>query len=156
MSEFDLQRPRHSRKKKRIVGRGASARRGATAGRGTKGQKARSGGGVSPGFEGGQMPLYRRIAIRGFNNARFAREVDVVNIRDLAKHFADGDSVTRESLIEKRLIKRSVQRVKLLANGEIDFKVDVALDSVSASAVKKIVAAGGSVSGEEKVQPDGE
>ena len=151
MSDFMIRRPRDSKKRKRIVGRGASARRGATAGKGTKGQNARSGGGVSPGFEGGQMPLYRRIPRRGFNNKRFANAVEVINVGDVATKYADGDIVNKDTLVEKRLIKKSVQRIKLLGNGEIDFKVTVDLDAVSASATAKITSAGGSITSVDKV-----
>lgn len=155
MADYRLNRPKGSRKTKRVVGRGAAARRGATAGRGTKGQNSRSGGGVAPGFEGGQMPLYRRLARRGFNNKRFQDLYRIVNIGEIAKRFSDGDVVNAESLKEKKLVKGQAARVKILGVGEIDVKVTVSVDSVSRGAREKIEKAGGSVA-EEKVESDGE
>lgn len=145
MSDYTIRPPKGAKKNKRIVGRGASGRRGVTAGRGDKGQNSRSGGGVKPGFEGGQMPLYRRVATKGFNNARFTSRYDVVNVSDIAKRFENGAVVDRVSLIEKRLIRRSSRLVKVLGDGEIDVKITLHVDAVSASARSKIEKAGGTV-----------
>ena len=156
MGDYTMKRPEGSRKTKRIVGRGASARRGATAGRGTKGQNARSGGGVKPGFEGGQMPLYRRIARRGFNNERFTKRYEVINVGDLGRWFADGDVVNRESLLAKKVVKRKSNQIKILGKGEIEVKLTVEVDAVSEGARTKLEKAGGSVSIVEKVSSDGD
>ena len=156
MSDHTLRPPNGSRKTKRIVGRGASARRGATAGRGTKGQNSRSGGGVAPGFEGGQMPLYRRVARRGFNNARFTKKFDIVNIGEIGGRFSDGETVNADSLIEKRLLKKRHGPVKILGTGDIEVKLNFDVDAISAAAKQKIEKAGGSMIEGDKVSPDGE
>jgi large subunit ribosomal protein L15 len=156
MSDFTMKRPEGSTKKKRIVGRGASGRRGATAGRGDKGQKSRSGGNVKPGFEGGQMPLFRRIARRGFNNAKFTKSYQVLNLSEIAKRYTDGDVVNHETLIAKGLVKRGEKRIKILGDGDLSVKLTVDVDAVSRSATDKIERAGGMVTGSEKVVPDGE
>ena len=146
MSELVLSAPQGANKKKRIVGRGSSSGRGTTAGRGNKGQQSRSGGKTYVGFEGGQMPLYRRIARRGFSNYPYRKEYAVVNLELIAAKFAEGDTVNRESLIEKGLLKKSVLLVKILGNGDVDKKLTVCADKVSAGAKEKIEKAGGSVS----------
>ena len=120
MSELVLSAPQGANKKKRIVGRGSSSGRGTTAGRGNKGQQSRSGGKTYVGFEGGQMPLYRRIARRGFSNYPYRKEYAVVNLELIAAKFAEGDTVNRESLIENGLVKKSALLVKKLGNGEVD------------------------------------
>lgn len=146
MSELVLSAPQGANKKKRIVGRGSSSGRGTTAGRGNKGQQSRSGGKTYVGFEGGQMPLYRRIARRGFSNYPYRKEYAVVNLELIAAKFAEGDTVNRESLIEKGLLKKSAVLVKILGNGDVDKKLTVCADKVSAGAKEKIEKAGGSVS----------
>ena len=146
MSELVLSAPQGANKKKRIVGRGSSSGRGTTAGRGNKGQQSRSGGKTYVGFEGGQMPLYRRIARRGFSNYPYRKEYAVVNLELIAAKFAEGDTVNRESLIEKGLLKKSALLVKILGNGDVDKKLTVYADKVSAGAKEKIEKAGGSVS----------
>jgi len=146
MSELVLSAPQGANKKKRIVGRGSSSGRGTTAGRGNKGQQSRSGGKTYVGFEGGQMPLYRRIARRGFSNYLYRKEYAVVNLELIAAKFAEGDTVNRESLIEKGLLKKSALLVKILGNGDVDKKLTVCADKVSAGAKEKIEKAGGSVS----------
>lgn len=146
MSELVLSAPQGANKKKRIVGRGSSSGRGTTAGRGNKGQQSRSGGKTYVGFEGGQMPLYRRIARRGFSNYPYRKEYAVVNLELIAAKFAEGDTVNRESLIEKGLLKKSALLVKILGNGDVDTKLTVCADKVSAGAKEKIEKAGGSVS----------
>ena len=145
MSELVLSAPQGANKKKRIVGRGSSSGRGTTAGRGNKGQQSRSGGKTYVGFEGGQMPLYRRIARRGFSNYPYRKEYAVVNLELVAAKFAEGDTVNRESLIEKGLVKKSALLVKILGNGDVDKKLTVCADKVSAGAKEKIEKAGGSV-----------
>jgi len=145
MSDFMLTAPEGANKKKRIVGRGSSSGRGTTAGRGNKGQQSRSGGKVYVGFEGGQMPLYRRIAKRGFSNYPFRKEYEVFNLRDLEGKYADGETVNRESLVLKGMLKKASALVKVLGDGEISKKVTVDVDKVSASAKEKIEKAGGTV-----------
>ncbi len=156
MGDYAMKRPEGSRKTKRVVGRGASARRGATAGRGTKGQNARSGGGVKPGFEGGQMPLYRRIARRGFSNERFAKRFEIINVGDLANWYSDGDAVNAETLVAKGIVKRRGRPIKVLGKGVLKLKVTVEVDAVSQSAREKIKEAGGTVTITEKARSNGD
>ena len=106
MSDFVLSAPQGANKKKRIVGRGSSSGRGTTAGKGNKGQQSRSGGKTYVGFEGGQMPLYRRIAHRGFSNYPFKKEYSVVNVSLLEEKYSDGESVNKETLVAKGLISK--------------------------------------------------
>lgn len=122
-------------------GRGEGSGNGKTAGRGQKGQWARSGGGVRPGFEGGQMPLARRLPKRGFHNI-FGTENAIVNVSDLNK-FEDGAVVTVEALVEAGLVKKTLDGVKVLGNGELTKKLTVQAAAFSASAKEKIEAAGG-------------
>lgn len=122
-------------------GRGAGSGNGKTAGKGHKGQKARSGGGVRPGFEGGQMPLARRLPKRGFNNI-FAVKYAVVNVADLNK-FEDGAVVDAEALKAAGILKKTLDGVKVLANGEISKKLTVKAAKFSTSAKEKIEQAGG-------------
>jgi len=145
MSDFNLYAPEGANKKKRIVGRGSSSGRGTTAGRGNKGQQSRSGGKVYVGFEGGQMPLYRRIAKRGFSNYPFRKEFEVFNLCDIETRYDNGETVNKESLVLKGLLKKGCSLVKILANGELTKKVTVDVDKVSASAKAKIEKAGGTV-----------
>lgn len=145
MSDFNLIAPDGANKKKRIVGRGSSSGRGSTAGKGNKGQQSRSGGKVYVGFEGGQMPLYRRIARRGFSNYWFKKEFAIVNLRDLEARFADGETVNKETLVLKGLANKADEHIKVLGDGELTKKLTVAVDKVSASAKEKIEKAGGSV-----------
>lgn len=144
-----LTAPKGANKKRKIVGRGSSSGLGTTAGKGNKGAQSRSG---SPlpyvGFEGGQMPLYRRIAQRGFSNYPFKAEFDVVNIADIEAKYADGETVSKETLVAKKLIKANKSKkllIKLLGNGNITKKVTVSVDKVSKSAKEKVEKAGGSV-----------
>ena len=127
--------------RKKIVGRGIGSGVGKTSGRGHKGQKARSGGGVRPGFEGGQMPVYRRLPKRGFTNI-FAKKYVSVNVEVLDK-FNDGDEVTAESLLEKGIISKTLDGVKILGRGEVTKKLTVKVAKVSESAKEKIEKAGG-------------
>ena len=122
-------------------GRGHATGNGKTAGRGHKGQKARSGGGVRIGFEGGQMPLARRVPKRGFNNI-FAKPLDPVNVSELEK-FEDGAVVDVQALLEKRIISKGRYGVKFLGNGEVTRKLTVKASAFSETAKQKIEAAGG-------------
>lgn len=132
-----------SRKNRKRVGRGEGSGLGKTAGKGHKGAKARSGGGLKLGFEGGQMPLQRRLPKRGFNNI-FKETVAVVNLQDLDR-FEDGATIDRQALVDVGLVKKKYAVVKLLGTGEVSKKFNVALSRVSAAARQKIVAAGGTV-----------
>ena len=123
-------------------GRGAGSGNGKTAGKGHKGQNARSGGGVRPGFEGGQLPLYRKLPKRGFNNARFGKQYAVVNVKSLAK-FNDGDVVDGAALIAMGIINNVYDGIKVLGEGELTKKLTVKAAVFSASAKEKIEAVGG-------------
>ncbi len=123
------------------IGRGHGSGNGKTAGKGHKGQKARAGHGMRPGFEGGQMPLQRRIPKRGFNNI-FAKEVVAINLSSL-NAFEDGAVVDAKALAEKNIIKKADSFVKVLGNGNLEKKITVKLNAFSASASEKIGAAGG-------------
>jgi len=125
-------------------GRGPGSGNGKTAGKGHKGQNARSGGGVRPGFEGGQNPLYRRLPKRGFYN-RFAKEYAIVNVALLDKRFNDGDVVDVNALVEAGIIKNVMSGIKILGNGEISKKLTVKASIFSGAAKEKIEAAGGKV-----------
>lgn len=131
-----------ARKRAKRVGRGIGSGHGKTSGRGQKGQHARSGGAKGPYFEGGQMPLQRRLPKRGFNNARFAKIYSVVNVGDLAR-FEAGSVVDVEALKAAGLVRRSLDGVKILGNGEIQVGLTVRAHAFSKSAVEKIEAAGG-------------
>lgn len=122
---------------------------GKTSGKGHKGQNARSGGGVRPGFEGGQMPLFRRVSRRGFSNCPFKTSFAVVNVSDLENRFEAGDTVTWEALVERNLIKAKDVLVKILANGELTKALTVEMLDMSASAKEKIEKAGGKIVEEE-------
>ena len=141
-----LSAPQGANKKPKRVGRGSSSGLGTTAGKGNKGQQSRSGGKTYVGFEGGQMPLYRRIARKGFSNYPFKKEYVCINVELLETKFNDGETVNKASLIEKGFISsKSNSMVKVLGNGEITKKLTVEVDKVSASAKEKIEKAGGSV-----------
>ncbi len=146
MSDFNLYAPKGANKKKRIVGRGSSSGRGTTAGRGNKGQQSRSGGKTYVGFEGGQMPLYRRIARRGFSNFPFKKEYLVLNVCDLELKYADGETVNVKTLSEKGMINKNAKPlVKILSNGDVTKKLTVEVDKISSTAKEKIEKAGGTV-----------
>ena len=132
-----------SRRERKRVGRGQGSGRGGTATRGHKGAKSRSGYGVRPGFEGGQMPLQRRLPKRGFTNI-FRKEYTLVQVRDL-EIFEAGTRVDRDALIEAGLVGKRASLVKVLGNGELSKSLTVAVDKVTAGAKKKIEAAGGTV-----------
>ena len=122
-------------------GRGAGSGNGKTAGKGHKGQNARSGGGVRPGFEGGQLPLYRKLPKRGFKN-HFATNYAIVNVSDLNK-FEDGAVVDINTLLAERIIRKPMDGLKVLGNGELTKKITVKATVFSATAKEKITAAGG-------------
>ena len=143
-------KPLGATRKKRIVGRGAGSGFGKTAGRGTKGQNSRSGGGVRPGFEGGQMPLFRRIARRGFSNKRFQKRYTIINIDALAR-FTAGDIVSSKTLAENGLIKSPFELVKILGRGDMSIDLKIHVAKLSESARLKIETAGGTVKLEEKL-----
>lgn len=140
-----IKAPANATKTKRVVGRGRGCTKGGTCGRGYNGQNSRSGGGVRPGFEGGQMPLYRRIARRGFSNYPFKKEYHVLNLEVLQAKYESGETVNLETLKEKNIISRHTDLVKILSRGELDKKLTVELEKVSAKAKEKIVGAGGTV-----------
>ena len=124
------------------VGRGPGSGLGKTSGKGHKGQKARSGGGVRVGFEGGQLPLFRRLSKRGFNNYEFRTVYATVNVSDLNR-FEDGTTVTPELLIETGLVKKELDGIKVLGNGELTKKLVVKANKFSGSAKEKIENNGG-------------
>jgi large subunit ribosomal protein L15 len=145
MADFNLHAPEGANKKPRRVGRGQGSGLGTTAGRGNKGQQSRSGGKSYPGFEGGQMPLYRRLPMRGFSNARFRKEWQVVNLTDVEARFEAGEIVDGASLVARRLVKKAEALVKILGEGELSKALTFQVDKVSASARAKIEKAGGKV-----------
>ena len=132
-----------SRKKKKRLGQGLGSGKGKTAGKGHKGQKARAGVSIKANFEGGQMPLARRIPKRGFSNFRFAVRYEIVNVADLEERFDAGSEVTTESLYALRLISGADKPVKILGVGELSKNLTVHANAYSASAANKIEAAGG-------------
>lgn len=132
-----------SRKNKKRIGRGVASGSGKTAGRGSKGHNSRSGGGVRPGFEGGQMPIHRRLPKRGFTNI-FADRIAVINVRDLNR-FESGSVVDEAALVGSGLVKGARDGIKILGQGEIGHPLSVKVNLISASARKKIEAAGGNV-----------
>ena len=143
MRIHELHKPEGSTKAPKRVGRGQGTGQGTTAGRGMNGQNSRSGGGVRLGFEGGQMPLYRRLPKRGFTN-HWAKEYAEVNVKDLAR-FEDGTVVDFDLLLQSGLVKQVKDGVKVLGNGELDKKLTVKAEKFSKSAAEKIEKAGGKV-----------
>ena len=133
---------KHRRKR---LGCGESSGLGKTSGRGHKGQKSRSGGGVRPGFEGGQMPLHRRLPKKGFSNVQFRDKIAIVNVSQLNQSFEDGATVNEAALREAGLVKGRFDAIKVLGQGELERNLKVVADKVSASAREKIEKAGGSV-----------
>ncbi|MFZ7132953.1 MAG: 50S ribosomal protein L15 [Eubacteriales bacterium] len=144
MKLHELKPTAGSTHKKKRKGRGTATGQGKTAGRGQDGQKSRSGGGVRIGFEGGQMPLARRLPKRGFSNAKFKKRYAVINIEDLVV-FEKDTLVTPELLKETGLIRRVFDGVKILGDGEVSVSLTVRAHKVSKSAEEKIVSAGGKV-----------
>jgi len=134
-----------SKKSRRRVGRGEASGWGKTAGKGSNGQKSRSGSYIHVGFEGGQMPLIRRVPKRGFSNARFKKVYAIVNLATLERVFEDGATITPELLIEKKVIKKLNDGVKILGKGDLTKEFTVVAQKISDSAMEKIKAAGGKV-----------
>lgn len=143
MKLHELRPAQGSRKSKKRVGRGTGSGLGRNAGKGEKGQNSRSGGGVRLGFEGGQMPLFRRLPKRGFTNI-FAKEIVAINV-DRLNVFENGTEVTPELLIERGIIGKVKDGVKILGNGELEKNLIVKASKFSKSAIEKIEAAGGKV-----------
>ena len=138
-----LKPPEGSRKKRKRIGRGDGSGHGGTSTKGHKGQNARSGGRVRPGFEGGQMPLSRRLPKRGFRNP-FRRNIVIINI-DQLRRFPEGSVIDRDALLEAGLVKETGDGIKLLGKGNIEYPISVKVDMISRGAKDKIEAAGGSV-----------
>ena len=134
-----------SNKNRKRIGRGIGSGWGKTAGKGHKGQKARAGGGVAPGFEGGQMPLYRRVPKRGFT-PRKTTTYNVINL-DQLKDFPEGSTVNAETLAEKRMLRLKKSPIKILARGKLDKKLNFKVDKISGKAKELIEAAGGKIEG---------
>ena len=143
MKLHELAQPKGAKKAPKRVGRGIGSGNGKTCGRGHKGQNSRSGGGVRPGFEGGQMPLVRRLPKRGFTNL-FRKVYAIVNIRDLIR-FNEGEEVTPEILKEKGMVKALLSGVKVLGVGELNKKLTVCAHKFSKTAEEKIKAASGEI-----------
>jgi len=143
MKLHELSPAKGSRTAPKRLGRGVASGTGKTAGRGTKGYNSRSGGGIRPGYEGGQMPLHRRLPKRGFTNI-FKKNIAVINIRDLVR-FDKGTVVDTDALVQAGLVKGKRDGVKLLGQGEIKYSLDVKVNQISKSAREKIEAAGGKV-----------
>ena len=141
MRLHELKKPEGSTKAPKRIGRGQGTGQGTTAGRGMNGQNSRSGGGVRLGFEGGQMPLYRRLPKRGFNN-KWAKEYAEVNVKDLDR-FEDGSVVDLGVLLAAGLVGKQLDGLKVLGNGELSKKLTVKAEKFSKSAVEKIEKAGG-------------
>ena len=133
---------KHRRKR---LGSGESSGHGKTSGKGHKGQKARSGGSLRPGFEGGQMPLHRRLPKRGFNNAAFKTVYGIINLDDLEKRFDDGAAINEKLLRGAGLVRGSLEGIKVLGRGEVKKRFHLEVDSISASAREKIEKAGGTI-----------
>ena len=143
MKLHELSSPAKSRKSDKRLGRGVGSGWGKTAGRGNKGYNSRSGGGVRPGYEGGQMPIQRRLPKRGFTNI-FRKKIAVINLRDLLA-FESGSLVDEAALVKAGLVKGRKDGIKLLGHGEIRVALNIKLNQISKNARKKIEAAGGRV-----------
>jgi large subunit ribosomal protein L15 len=149
--DFDLHAPEGANKKRKILGRGQGSGRGTTSGKGNKGQKARSGGKTYAGFEGGQMPLFRRLAHRGFSNYPFKKSFQIVNLGEIEKRYAEGETVDENSLFEKGLIKGTKKsgafvadsEVKILGNGNLTKRLIFKVGLASGTAKEKIQKSGG-------------
>ena len=143
MNLSSLKPPEGSRKKRKRIGRGDGSGHGGTSTKGHKGQNARSGGRVRPGFEGGQMPLSRRLPKRGFHNP-FRKNIVTINI-DQLRRFPEGSVIDRDVLLEAGLVKKTGDGIKILGKGDIEYPISVKVDMISRGAKDKIEAAGGSV-----------
>ena len=142
LNELSPSVPKKNRKR---IGRGNSSGWGKTAGKGSNGQNSRAGGGVKPYFEGGQMPIYRRVPERGFSNAIFEKEYTVISLAFLNENFNDGEEVSLETLFNKCLIKKGRDGIKILGNGELNKKLTVKVHKISKSAKAAVEAKGGTV-----------
>lgn len=139
-------KPRPGAKKRRKrIGCGESSGHGKTSGKGNKGQMARAGRGIRPGFEGGQMPMHRRLPKKGFNNAAFQDKIEVVNVGELNDAFQDGATVNEAALREVGLVSRTCDAIKILGTGDLARKLTIQGAKVSATAREKIEKAGGSI-----------
>lgn len=145
MNLNDVHQGIQKNKQRKRVGRGPGSGHGKTSGRGHKGYFSRAGASRRTGFEGGQTPMFRRIAKRGFSNARFAKTVAIVNLSTLERVFESGDAVTPESLAEKGVLKGKFDLVKILGDGELTKKLSVTAHRFSKSAEEAVTKAGGSV-----------
>lgn len=145
MRLHDVQPRPGAKKRRKRIGCGESSGHGKTSCKGHKGQKARAGKGIRPGFEGGQMPLHRRLPKKGFSNAQFRDVYEVVNVGSLDKAFEDGSVINEASLREKGLVNRNCDAIKILGTGDLSRKLTIEIKSVSATAREKIEKAGGSV-----------
>ncbi len=143
MKLHELKPAEGSTKNRKRLGRGVGSGWGKTAGRGNKGHNSRSGGGVRPGFEGGQMPIHRRLPKRGFTNI-FKKEMAIINVRDLER-FEAGTVVNEAALVDSGLVKGRRDGIKLLGQGDINIALTVQINAVSRSAKEKVEAAGGTV-----------
>lgn len=132
-----------AKRKRKRVGRGRGSGHGKTAGRGHKGDRSRSGFSMHPAFEGGQMPLFRRLSKRGFSNARFSERYEIVNVSQLERYFQDGDSITITQMAGAGLVRSDRSRVKILGDGELTKKLTVSAHKFSKSAEQKIFGCGG-------------
>ena len=141
----NLRPGRGANKERKRRGRGTGSGQGTTGGRGNKGQNARKSGQVRPGFEGGQMPLIRRIPKRGFNNAQFATVYEIVNLADIEAKFEAGEAVNAASLKERGLVHCNEDGIKILGDGELTKALTFEVDKVSKSAEEKITKAGGKI-----------
>ena len=144
MKLHDLKPTPGSRHRRRRLGRGESSGLGKTSGKGHKGQKSRSGASIRPGFEGGQMPIMRRLPKKGFNNTRFKTKYAILNVSDLEAKFEDGAEVNEEALRAIGLVKGVCDGVKVLGDGELTKKLTVSVDKVSPTSKEKIEKAGAS------------
>lgn len=144
MDLSSLRAPAGATKKRKRVGRGDASGHGGTSGKGDKGQNARSGGYTRDGFEGGQMPMYRRLPKRGFRNP-FREKFVAVNLIDLCRKFSKGAVIDEAALLASGIVKKKGDGIKILAKGEIDFPVKIKIAKISQAAKAKITAAGGSI-----------
>lgn len=143
MKLYELKPAEGSTKSPKRIGRGVGSGWGKTAGRGNKGHNSRSGGGVRPGFEGGQMPIHRRLPKRGFTNI-FKKEMAIINVSDLSR-FEAGSVVDEAALVQNGLVKGRRDGIKLLGQGDINIALTVQINAISRSAKEKVEAAGGTV-----------
>lgn len=143
MNLHNLSNVAGAKKRKKRVGCGEGSGRGKTSTRGQKGQTSRSGSGIRPGFEGGQMPLYRKLPHRGFNNYNFRTDYEIVNVAELEK--VEATEIGREELIQAGLVRKNSKRIKVLGQGDISKAITITADKFSGSAQSKIEAAGGKI-----------